>query len=233
MDAEPPVDRTADAGRDPDVDHGLDRGLDPAAEPVAVYDRDGAVVGVAPRGEVYARSLWHGVGGVLLRSGDSERAQASEPFDTAPARSSRPSAARECEERVYVHRRSATKLVMPGLHDCWAGGVVAPGEDPATTAARELAEELGVAGVSLTPLFTLAYDEGEGGLRSHLYAFEARYDGPVRHQAEEVAAGGWMPLVELQARLADPSWPFVPDGRMLVERWFAEHGPFRTAEPSC
>ena len=65
-----------------------DAGVDPAAEPVAVYDRDGAVVGVAPRGEVYARSLWHGVGGVLLRSGDGER--------------------------VYVHRRAATKLVMPG-----------------------------------------------------------------------------------------------------------------------
>ena len=169
---------------------------DPAAEPVAVYDAAGRVVGAAPRGEVYARSLWHGVGGVLLRSGDGRR--------------------------VYVHRRTDTKLVMPGLHDCWAGGVVGPGEDPADTAARELAEELGVMGVPLTPLFVLAYDEGEGGLRSHLFAFEARHDGPVRHQPEEVAEGGWMPLDELRARLRDPAWPFVPDGRALVERWFAE-----------
>src|SRR3712207_1999769 len=99
--------------------------------------------------------------------------------------------------------------------------VVGPGEDPATTAARELAEELGVTGVPLAPLFTVVYDEGEGGLRSHLFAFEARYDGAVRHQPEEVADGGWMPLAELRARLADPSWPFVPDGRVLVERWFA------------
>ena len=170
--------------------------VDPAAEAVAVYDEAGAVVGVAPRGEVYARSLWHGVGGVLLRSGDGG-----------------------C---VYVHRRSVTKLVMPGLHDCWAGGVIGPGEKPAGTAARELAEELGVTGVSLTPLFTLVYDEGPGGLRSHLFAFEARYDGPVRHQPEEVADGWWMPVTELRARLADPGWPFVPDGRMLVERWFAD-----------
>jgi 8-oxo-dGTP pyrophosphatase MutT (NUDIX family) len=155
MDPDPLVD-TAAAGT-------ADAGVDPAAEPVAVYDRDGAVVGVAPRGEVHARSLWHGVGGVLLRSGDSERARASEPFDTARARSARPSAARECEERGYVHRRAATKLVMPGLHDCWAGGVVGPGEEPAATAARELAEELGVVGVPLTPLFRLVYDEGEHG----------------------------------------------------------------------
>lgn len=172
---------------------------DQAAEIVAVYDPDGRVVGAAPRGEVYARSLWHGVGGVLLRSGDGDR--------------------------VYVHRRTATKLVMPGLHDCWAGGVVAAGEDPAATAVRELAEELGVTGVPLTYLFTLRYDEGEGGLRSHLFAFEARHDGPVHHQPDEVAAGWWMPLAALRARLADPSWPFVPDGRVLVERWFAEHAP--------
>ena len=73
---------------------------DPAAEPVAVYDAAGAVVGVATRGEVYAQSLWHGVGGVLLRSGDGSR--------------------------VYVHRRTATKLVMPGLYDCWAAGSSGP-----------------------------------------------------------------------------------------------------------
>ena len=90
------------------------------------------------------------------------------------------------------------------------------------TAARELAEELGVTGVPLTRLFTLVYDEGEGGLRTHLHAFEARYDGPVRHQPEEVADGWWMPVAELRARLRDPSWPFVPDGRMLVEHWFGQ-----------
>ena len=168
---------------------------DPAAEMVAVYDERGAVVGSARRGEVYARSLWHGVGGVLLRSGDGRR--------------------------VYVHRRSATKLVWPGLHDCWAGGVVEPGEAPRTTAARELGEELGVTGVPLVPLFTLAYDEGPGGLGRPMFGFEARWAGPVRHQPEEVADGGWMDLAELRARLADPAWPFVPDGRELVEHWFA------------
>jgi 8-oxo-dGTP pyrophosphatase MutT (NUDIX family) len=179
---------------------------DPAAEVVAVYDADGAVVGSARRGEVYARSLWHGVGGVLLRSGDGRN--------------------------VYVHRRSATKLVWPGAHDCWAGGVVEPGEDPATTAARELGEELGVTGVPLTSLFTLVYDEGPGGLRSHLFAFEARWDGPVRHQPEEVAEGGWMPVAELAARLADPAWPFVPDGRVLVERWFADRATAAARRPA-
>jgi hypothetical protein len=39
-------------GPGPDGGPGDTGGVDPAAEPVAVYDRDGAVVGVAPRGEV-------------------------------------------------------------------------------------------------------------------------------------------------------------------------------------
>ncbi|WP_338051579.1 NUDIX domain-containing protein [Pseudonocardia acidicola] len=173
----------------------------PSDELVAVYDAAGAVTGVAARGEVYARSLWHGSAGVLLRSGDGKR--------------------------VYVHRRSPEKLVMAGLHDCWAGGVVGPGETPERTAARELAEELGVSRVPLQPLFALDWDEAAqvpGGPRCHLFAFEARWDGPVVHQPSEIVCGGWMGLGELRARLADPDWPFVPDGRLLIERWFAERG---------
>jgi 8-oxo-dGTP pyrophosphatase MutT (NUDIX family) len=191
---------TAAAGPDPGDDGGVqpDPAADPAAEPVAVFDAAGRPTGTRPRGEVYARSLWHAATAVLVRSGDGER--------------------------VYVHRRSAQKLVMAGLHDCWAGGVLGPGETPEEGAERELAEELGVRGVPLRPLFRLAYDEGDGGLRCHLHAFEVRWDGPVHHQPDEVAEGGWMPVAELRARLADPAWPFVPDGRALVEHWFARRG---------
>jgi 8-oxo-dGTP pyrophosphatase MutT (NUDIX family) len=175
---------------------------DPAAELIAVHDAEGRVTGAAPRGEVYARSLWHASAGVLLRSIDGTR--------------------------VYVHRRSPHKLVMAGLYDCFAGGVVGPGETPQATAARELAEELGVTGVPLRPLLSLAWESGPGpglggpqGLRAHLYAFEARWDGPVTHQVSEIAEGGWMSVSELRTRLADPDWPFVPDGRALALRWLA------------
>jgi 8-oxo-dGTP pyrophosphatase MutT (NUDIX family) len=166
--------------------------VDPAAEPVAVYDEAGAVVGVAPRGEVYARSLWHGVGGVLVRSGDGRR--------------------------VYVHRRSATKLVMPGLHDCWAGGVIGPGEDPAATAARELAEELGVVGPEPRFLFKHRYRGAENPSWSAV--FEVTWDGPVRPQASEIAWGAFLADDELLARLEE--WPFVPDGLEAYRRYLAE-----------
>lgn len=167
----------------------------PEDEQVAVFDADGAVTGVAPRGIVYRDGLWHGATGVLLRSVDGRR--------------------------LFLHRRTTTKLIYPGLHDCWAGGVIGPGETPAAAAARELAEELGVDGAPLTPIGRFPFDAG--GIRSHMFTFEARWDGPLRLQAEEIAWGEWVTLEELRDRLADPEgWPFVPDGRLGIEMWLAE-----------
>lgn len=168
--------------------------MDPGDEPVAVFDAAGAVTGTAPRGVVYGDGLWHGATGVLLRSGDGER--------------------------LYLHRRAPGKLIFPGLYDCWAGGVIGPDELPDDAAARELAEELGVVGVQVTPIERFAYDAG--GVRCHMFTYEVRWDGPVHHQPSEVAWGKWITLDELRARLADPeSWPFVPDGRVGIERWLA------------
>jgi hypothetical protein len=49
------------------------------------------------------------------------------------------------------------------------------------------------------------------------HAFTTTYDGPITHQESEIAWGGWLTLEELRARLADPDWPFVPDGRALFD----------------
>lgn len=166
-------------------------------ELVAVYDAAGVVVGAAPRARVYAEGLWHASAGVLLRSMDGQR--------------------------VYVHRRTETKAVFAGMHDCLAGGVVDPGETPEDTARRELAEELGVTGVQLRPVAASSWDGQWAGkpMRCHLFAFQAHYDGPIRHQPEEIADGWWWTDAELARRLADPDWPFVPDTRVLVAHLLA------------
>jgi 8-oxo-dGTP pyrophosphatase MutT (NUDIX family) len=161
-------------------------------ELVAIFDARGNRVGSRPRSVMRAEGLWHASTAILVRSTDGAR--------------------------VYVHKRSDSKDFAPGMYDCWAGGVLGADEDPASCAERELAEELGISGVPVEPLFTATYLRPP--VRAHMFAFEARWDGPVVWQPEEVVAGGWMELSELRSRLADPGWPFVPDGRQLIERWF-------------
>ncbi|WP_174186504.1 NUDIX hydrolase [Nocardia barduliensis] len=184
---------------------------EPSSEPIAVYDRAGNPVGAAERAMVYREGLWHASAGVLLRSGDGER--------------------------VYVHRRTDTKLVFAGMHDCLAGGVVAPGEAPRETALRELAEELGVtpdpAELSPEPLAAVSWDGDWDGrpMRCHLFAYELRYDGPVRHQPAEIAAGWWWTDAQLRAHLADPDWPFVPDTRLLINDLLAGAHPPEYGRP--
>jgi 8-oxo-dGTP pyrophosphatase MutT (NUDIX family) len=170
----------------------------PAEEQVAVFDDSGAVIGSVPRSVMRRDNLPHIVVAVLVRD---------------PA------------GRVYVQRRTDTKDVFPGMHDCFAAGCLQAGEEPDAAAAREAAEELGVVGVPLTPLFVTRYDDESTRHLCHVY--EALWDGPVTHQPEEVAWGGWMTVDELRHRLADPAWPFVPDGRALVVRWLGDGGAAR------
>jgi 8-oxo-dGTP pyrophosphatase MutT (NUDIX family) len=106
------------------------------------------------------------------------------------------------------------------MHDCFAAGCMQAGEDPPGAAAREVAEELGVTGVPLEPVFVGWY--ADGSTRHVCHAFTTTYAGEITHQAAEVAWGGWMTPAELTDRLADPGWPFVPDGRQLVETLLAD-----------
>ena len=168
---------------------------DPAEEEVALYDPtdpEGRVVGHAPRSRMRAQNLPHAATSVAVR---------------------------DAEGRIYVHRRTDTKDVFPGAHDVWAGGVVTAGEDPLDAARRELAEELGLTGLDLRPLFVEWYADDHTTYLAHVFdtVYDPHRDGPIRHQPEEVAAGWWMTLAELQAKLADPAWSFVPDGRRCLE----------------
>ncbi len=156
---------------------------DPRDEILTVVDADDQVIGAAPRGEVYARGLRHRC--VFIR-------------------------ARDAEGRVFVHRRTATKLVYPSLYDMFVGGVVGAGESCDDAALREAREELGVRELPRpTPLFTFLFDDGAG--RSWwAYLYDVRCDLPVHPQVEEVAWHAFLTEEELERRLAE--WEWVPDG---------------------
>ncbi|MEV6579168.1 NUDIX domain-containing protein [Streptomyces sp. NPDC051582] len=161
-----------------------------ADEVLDVVDRDDRVTGRAPRGEVYAGGLLHRC--VFVQ-------------------------ARDARGRVFVHRRTASKLVFPSAYDMFVGGVVGAGESYAGAALREAEEELGVAGLAQpVPLFKFLY-EGPGGAWWS-YVHEVRCELPVRPQESEVAWHTWLSEEELAGRVSGGEWEWVPDGLEAYRR---------------
>lgn len=123
--------------------------------------------------------------------------------------------ARDAQGRVFVHRRTAEKLVFPSLYDMFVGGVVGAGEGYDEAALREAEEELGVRGLPApVPLFSFLYETPEHTWWSRVY--EVRCELPVDPQAEEVAWHAFVTEEELTRRL--PEWEWVPDGREAYRR---------------
>ncbi len=157
----------------------------PAEELVDLIDEQDRVIGWARRRRVRALNLLHRGVGIVCRN-------------SAGA--------------VYVHRRTRTKDVFPGVYDMFVGGVVGSGESPDAAAAREIAEELGIVGPRPERIGQYLY---LGPLnRSLVTLFRVTYDGEIRHQEEEIDWGTWMRDEELDTLIAEQ--PFVPDG---LEIW--------------
>lgn len=161
---------------------------DPAEELLDVVDEQDRVTGTAPRGEVYRRGLLHRCVFVLVR---------------------------DPRGRIFVHRRTDTKMFAPGAHDMFVGGVVGAGETYAGAAVREAEEELGVRGIEPRPLFRFLFRGGD--LAWWCDVHEARWDGPVSPQESEVAWYAWLTPEELAARTAVDE--FVPDGLEAYRRY--------------
>jgi isopentenyldiphosphate isomerase len=159
-----------------------------ADELLDIVDERDRVIGRSPRGEAYARGLRHRCAFILVR---------------------------DAEDRIFVHRRTARKLVFPSLYDMFVGGVVGAGESYDETALREAEEELGVGGLPQPePLFRFLYQDGPRNWWSAVY--QVRCDLPVRPQPEEVAWHTFLTEDELTARLRDREW--VPDGLEAYRR---------------
>lgn len=123
------------------------------------------------------------------------------------------------KDEVYVHQRMPTKDVFPSLYDLFASGVVMAGESYDAAAARELAEELGVNGPALEPLFKHRY-EGPSS-RSFTMVYRVRWDGPITWQAEEIAWGGALPIADAAKNLQQ--FQYVPDGWEIFARYLERY----------
>ncbi|GAA2541193.1 NUDIX hydrolase [Winogradskya consettensis] len=113
---------------------------------------------------------------------------------------------------LLVDHRNAKLWLPPGGH-------VEPGEDPAVTAARELAEELGVTGAASAPIFltvtrTVGIDAGHTDV-SLWYPATVHRETPMTVDRGEFADVRWWSRAELAA--ADPA-RFDPHlGRYLAK----------------
>lgn len=114
--------------------------------------------------------------------------------------------------RLLVHRRAATKDIWPSYWDIAAGGVVASGESYDDAARRELAEELGVAGVPLQPLGGGRYTDAAVDEIAHCYRCVC--DGPFVFADGEVDEVRWVDAAGLRALMEVE--PFTPDSVALL-----------------
>ena len=136
---------------------------DAGDEWVDLIDSENRVIGRTSRREVRGRNLLHRGVGILC-------------FDSGG--------------RVYVHRRTETKDVFPGLYDMFVGGVVESGETYADAARREIDEELGVRGPTPEYLFRHLYEGDQN--RSWIQVYRVIWDGPITHQVEEISWDDWL-----------------------------------------
>ena len=160
---------------------------DPGRELIDVVDDAGAVTSQVSRREMRARRLPHRSTYVLV-------------FDW--------------RGRLFVHLRTATKDVYPSHWDVCVGGVLAAGESFDDGAARELAEEIGVA-APLVHLFPFRYEDATTIVHGMVY--RTTHDGPFRLQPEEIVRGEFVAPGDVLARARRET--FCPDGLAVLDAY--------------
>lgn len=132
-------------------------------ELVAWVDEEDRQLGALPRAELRERGLIGRCTFILLFNGAGE---------------------------LCVHRRTLSKALYPGFWDVAAGGMVGPGESYAEAAARELHEELGIAGVPLREHGRFFFEDPGNRLWGTVYS--AVSDARLVLQPEEVLEARFM-----------------------------------------
>ena len=159
----------------------------PADEIIQIVDRDNRITGECPRSLMRAERLIHRACFVLVFNGRNE---------------------------LFVQKRTLTKDLYPGHWDIAAGGVVLAGESYEDSARRELAEELGISGVSLGFRFDSYYEDPDNRVWGRI--FTCTHDGPFSLQAEEIESGRFMSVAE--ALEVSRREPFTPDGIAILKK---------------
>lgn len=161
-----------------------------------IVNEEGEVIGTAPRNKCHGDpSLVHRAAHVLVFNGEGS---------------------------LLLQLRSKDKDIQPGKWDTSVGGHLAVGEGYEEAAVREMSEELGITGVGLKYLYDYPLrNEVES---ENIRSFYVIYDGPVRHQPEEIEETRFWDLSEIRAALG--TGVFTPNFEQefsMFERWKEDH----------
>ncbi len=106
---------------------------------------------------------------------------------------------------IFVHMRTATKDIYPSYYDMCLGGGVDYGEGYDEAAVREVEEEIGAHGVSLTFLFPYRHEDKKN--KSFIHVYKGVYDGPIRLEKRTMVSGGFYPVGKVQEMLKTEKFP--------------------------
>jgi len=158
------------------------------AELIAWVDEHDQLLGSLPRAELRERGLIGRGSFILLFNGAGE---------------------------LCIHQRTLSKAVYPGYWDVAAGGMLQSGESYAESAARELAEELGIEDVALREHGRFLFEQPDN--RLWCAVFSAISDAPLILQPEEVLQAQFLPLNRVSALITQQ--PFCPDSLVALQHY--------------
>jgi len=127
-----------------------------------------------------------------------------------------------CQDRLFLQKRSPEKQIQPGKWDTAVGGHVSSGETVEAALKREAQEELGLENFKAMPLARYVW---ESDIESELvYMFVARCDAVPRINAEEISEGKFWKISRIREALGQdiltPNFEFEFD--ILIKQVFKE-----------
>lgn len=143
-------------------------------EILEIVDKQGRVLGLAPRSEIHGNpSLMHRVVHVLVFNKTGE---------------------------LLLQKRSLKKDVAPGKWDTSVGGHVEPGESLPEAAKRELKEELGI---TAEPEFLYSYIHTNSYETELVHTFLYRHEGSVSFNRDEIDEVRFWSIEDILKHLED------------------------------
>ncbi len=120
---------------------------------------------------------------------------------------------------LLLQQRAETKYHAPGLWSNTCCGHPRPGEETGAAAVRRLKEEMGIDGVELKEVFSLAYDLPVSGLveKEFDHIFFGRFDGQPRLNPEEAQDFRWVNLEELKRDIEKNEKKYTPWLRVILK----------------